>query len=166
MQNVHCLPQYQIDRKHVARSDSVNPALHFEACLSYCSRVGKCTVLQSAQYTTPRKQLLPVQHVNNLHYILHTAPTITADGNMLLMDALPNDPELLTILTKQKVDVTVSPGEDPAAGALGGVLSSLAFPLILFLGLLFLTRKSGDEEDGGGGMGGGGPGGMRNPSTY
>jgi cell division protease FtsH len=86
---------------------------------------------------------------------------------MVRMDALPNDPELLTILTKQKVDVTVSPGEDPAAGALGGVLSSLAFPLILFLGLLFLTRKSGDEEDGGGGgMGGGGPGGMGNPSTY
>jgi cell division protease FtsH len=86
---------------------------------------------------------------------------------MVRMDALPNDPELLTILTKQKVDVTVSPGEDPAAGALGGVLSSLAFPLILFLGLLFLTRKSGDEEDGGGGgMGGGGPGGMGNPSMY
>ena len=81
------------------------------------------------------------------------------------LDALPNDPELLSILTKHKVDVTVMPVADKAQGMVGGVLSSLAFPAILFLGLLFLTRRSGDEQGGGGGMGGfGGPGGMGNPS--
>ncbi|KAG5177322.1 metalloprotease [Tribonema minus] len=93
---------------------------------------------------------------------------VDTDGSRLRLDALPNDPELLTILTKHKVDVTVMPAADKTQGMMSGVVSSLAFPLILFLGLLFLTRRSGDEEGGGGGgdMGGGMGGGMGNPMDF
>eukprot|EP00611_Tribonema_gayanum_P022561 TRINITY_DN4549_c0_g1_i2.p1 TRINITY_DN4549_c0_g1~~TRINITY_DN4549_c0_g1_i2.p1 ORF type:complete len:568 (-),score=259.76 TRINITY_DN4549_c0_g1_i2:461-2164(-) len=60
------------------------------------------------------------------------------------------------------------PAADKTQGMMSGVVSSLAFPLILFLGLLFLTRRSGDEEGGGGGgdMGGGMGGGMGNPMDF
>ncbi|CAM9872434.1 unnamed protein product [Chrysoparadoxa australica] len=87
---------------------------------------------------------------------------VDTDGNRQRLDALPNDPELLTILTKHKVDVTVLPAQaDKARG--GSLIGSLLFPAILFGGLLFLTRRGQGEEgeDGGsgpmGGMGGGNP---------
>jgi cell division protease FtsH len=85
--------------------------------------------------------------------------TFSADGQQLLavdtdgvrhrLEAIPNDPELLTILTTHKVDVTVLP-EQTNKGA-GDFLQSLIFPALLFAGLFFLTRRGG----GGGGMPGG-----------
>merc|ERR1719356_1146094 len=90
--------------------------------------------------------------------------TFSADGTQLLgvdtegtrikMEALPNDPDLLTQLTTHKVDVTVLPSNE-AAGGLGDLAQSLILPAALFAGLFFLSRRSG------GGM----PGGMGGPGN-
>ena len=75
---------------------------------------------------------------------------------------LPNDPELVDILAKNGVDISVSEGEQQgnAASLLGNVL----FPIIAFAGLFFLFRRAQDGSGGAGGMpggmggmGGGGP---------
>mmetsp|Transcript_2465 Transcript_2465/g.5106 ORF Transcript_2465/g.5106 Transcript_2465/m.5106 type:complete len:669 (-) Transcript_2465:74-2080(-) len=88
--------------------------------------------------------------------------TFSADGTQLLgvdvdgvrvkIEALPNDPELLSSLTGHKVDVTVLPAQE--ASGLGELAQSLIFPAVLFAGLFFLSRR------GAGGAGGpmGGPG--------
>merc|ERR1719506_994788 len=74
-----------------------------------------------------------------------------------MIDALPNDPELLSMLTQHKVDVTVLPAQQ-ASGA-GELAQSLIFPAVLFGGLFFLSRRAGGggQPGPGGGMGGGGP---------
>jgi cell division protease FtsH len=79
---------------------------------------------------------------------------VDTDGTRLKLEALPNDPDLLTQLTSHKVDVTVLPANE-AAGGLGDLAQSLILPAALFAGLFFLSRRAG-----GGGMGGmgGGPG--------
>ncbi|KAL9190862.1 hypothetical protein ACHAXT_000568 [Thalassiosira profunda] len=78
---------------------------------------------------------------------------VDTDGTRVKLEALPNDPELLTQLTTHKVDVTVLPSNE-AAGGLGDLAQSLILPAALFAGLFFLSRRAG-----GGGMGGmGGPG--------
>jgi len=66
---------------------------------------------------------------------------------------LPNDPELVDILAKNGVDISVSEGEQQgnAASLLGNVL----FPVIAFAGLFFLFRRAQDGQGGGGGMPGG-----------
>jgi cell division protease FtsH len=75
---------------------------------------------------------------------------------------LPNDLELVDILAKNGVDISVSEGEQQgnAASLLGNVL----FPIIAFAGLFFLFRRAQDGSGGAGGMpggmggmGGGGP---------
>ena len=79
---------------------------------------------------------------------------VDTDGTRLKLEALPNDPDLLTQLTSHKVDVTVLPANE-AAGGLGDLAQSLILPAALFAGLFFLSRRAG----GGAGMGGmGGPG--------
>lgn len=83
---------------------------------------------------------------------------VDTDGVRLKIEALPNDPELLTELTSHKVDVTVLPTNE-AANGLGELAQSLVFPAILFAGLFFLSRRSG------GGMGGG-MGGPGNPMGF
>mmetsp|Transcript_28067 Transcript_28067/g.56040 ORF Transcript_28067/g.56040 Transcript_28067/m.56040 type:complete len:669 (+) Transcript_28067:36-2042(+) len=82
---------------------------------------------------------------------------IDTDGQRLKIDALPNDPELLSMLTQHKVDVTVLPAQQ-ASGA-GELAQSLIFPAVLFGGLFFLSRRAGGggQPGPGGGMGGGGP---------
>jgi len=78
---------------------------------------------------------------------------VDTDGTRIKLEALPNDPDLLTQLTTHKVDVTVLPSNE-AAGGLGELAQSLILPAALFAGLFFLSRRAG-----GGGMGGmGGPG--------
>mmetsp|Transcript_24050 Transcript_24050/g.40998 ORF Transcript_24050/g.40998 Transcript_24050/m.40998 type:complete len:679 (+) Transcript_24050:215-2251(+) len=79
---------------------------------------------------------------------------VDTDGTRLKLEALPNDPELLTQLTGHKVDVTVLPSNE-AAGGLGDLAQSLILPAALFAGLFFLSRRSG------GGM----PGGMGGPGN-
>ena len=51
---------------------------------------------------------------------------------------LPNDPELVDILAKNGVDISVSEGE--AQGNYVSLLGNLLFPLIAFGGLFFLFR--------------------------
>jgi len=75
------------------------------------------------------------------------------DGNRYKLDAVPNDPDMLNVLTKHKVDVTVLPAQQAAQG--GDLIRSLIFPAILFGGLFLLSRRGGE----GGGMPGMGPGG-------
>ena len=79
---------------------------------------------------------------------------VDTDGNRIKLEALPNDPDLLTQLTSHKVDVTVLPANE-AAGGLGDLAQSLILPAALFAGLFFLSRRSG------GGM----PGGMGGPGN-
>jgi cell division protease FtsH len=77
---------------------------------------------------------------------------VDTDGTRIKLEALPNDPDLLTQLTNHKVDVTVLPSNE-AAGGLGDLAQSLILPAALFAGLFFLSRRAG------GGMGPmGGPG--------
>eukprot|EP00640_Fibrocapsa_japonica_P000880 CAMPEP_0113935338 /NCGR_PEP_ID=MMETSP1339-20121228/2485_1 /TAXON_ID=94617 /ORGANISM="Fibrocapsa japonica" /LENGTH=714 /DNA_ID=CAMNT_0000937437 /DNA_START=192 /DNA_END=2336 /DNA_ORIENTATION=- /assembly_acc=CAM_ASM_000762 len=85
---------------------------------------------------------------------------IDTDGERITMDAIPNDPGLLSSLTKHKVDVTVlqdnkqlAGEEDDAFGAIGSFL----FPALLLTGLFVFLRR-GQGEDGGFGMGGMPPG--------
>jgi len=61
---------------------------------------------------------------------------VDTDGNRYKLDALPNDPTLLDTLSKHKVDVTVLPAQQAASGG-QSLLSSLAFPALLFGGLSF-----------------------------
>jgi cell division protease FtsH len=88
------------------------------------------------------------------------------DGSQLQLTAvdgrraavvLPNDPELVDILAKAGVDISVSEGEQQ--GNYVALLGNLLFPLVAFAGLFLLFRRAGGESGGGpmGGMGGGGP---------
>lgn len=70
---------------------------------------------------------------------------------------LPNDPELVDILAKNGVDISVSEGDQQ--GNLTSLFGNLLFPLIAFGGLFFLFRRAQGGEGGGGGFGGMGGGG-------
>ncbi|MEG3859745.1 ATP-dependent zinc metalloprotease FtsH3 [Microcoleus sp. herbarium12] len=61
------------------------------------------------------------------------------DGNKVIVN-LPNDPELINILTKNKVDISVLPQNDE--GFWVKALSSLFFPILLLVGLFFLVRRA------------------------
>ena len=71
---------------------------------------------------------------------------------------LPNDPELVDILAKNGVDISVSEGEQQ--GNFVGLLGNLLFPLVAFAGLFLLFRRSG------GGAGGGPMGPMGGPMDF
>mmetsp|Transcript_20661 Transcript_20661/g.57070 ORF Transcript_20661/g.57070 Transcript_20661/m.57070 type:complete len:673 (-) Transcript_20661:1167-3185(-) len=73
---------------------------------------------------------------------------VDTEGVRLAIEALPNDPDLLTQLTQHKVDVTVLPAAQE--NGLADLAGSLVFPAILFAGLFFLSRQGGA----GGPMGG------------
>lgn len=77
------------------------------------------------------------------------------DGRRALV-VLPNDPDLVDILAKAGVDISVSEGEQQ--GNFVALLGNLLFPLIAFAGLFLLFRRAGGDGQGGG-MGGpmGGP---------
>lgn len=67
---------------------------------------------------------------------------------------LPNDPELVDILAKYGVDISVAEGEQQ--GNFVALLGNLLFPLLAFAGLFLLFRRAGGNQ----GMGPmGGPGG-------
>jgi len=84
---------------------------------------------------------------------------VDVDGTRLKIEALPNDPSLLSQLTDHKVDVTVLPQQE--ASGLAELAQSLIFPAALFAGLFFLSRRAG-----GGGMGGGMGGGPGGPMGF
>mmetsp|Transcript_22377 Transcript_22377/g.32046 ORF Transcript_22377/g.32046 Transcript_22377/m.32046 type:complete len:687 (-) Transcript_22377:59-2119(-) len=86
---------------------------------------------------------------------------VDSDGVRLKIEALPNDPDLLTQLTTHKVEVTVLPAQE--ASGLGELAQSLILPALLFGGLFFLSRRAGGGAQGGGGMGGMGG---QNPMSF
>lgn len=69
------------------------------------------------------------------------------DGSQLQLTAvdgrratvvLPNDPDLVDILAKNGVDISVSEGDQQ--GNVAALIGNLLFPLIAFAGLFFLFR--------------------------
>jgi cell division protease FtsH len=88
------------------------------------------------------------------------------DGRRALV-VLPNDPDLVDILAKAGVDISVSEGEQQG-GNYVALLGNLLFPIIAFAGLFFLFRGAGGQggQGGPGGMGGGPFGGMGGPMEF
>lgn len=62
------------------------------------------------------------------------------DGSRILVN-LPNDPDLINILTKNNVDISVLPATDGNEFWIRAV-SSLFFPVLLLVGLFFLLRRA------------------------
>ena len=87
-----------------------------------------------------------------------SALQLTAVDGRRASVTLPNDPELVDILAKNGVDISVSEGDQQ--GNYASLFGNLLFPLLAFGGLFFLFRRAQGGEGGGGGfggMGGGGP---------
>ena len=61
-------------------------------------------------------------------------------GNNYVLVNLPNDPDLVNILTTSGVDISVLPQNDD--GFWFKALSSLFFPILLLVGLFFLLRRA------------------------
>ena len=64
--------------------------------------------------------------------------TVTASDGRRALVTLPNDPDLVNILAKNGVDITVSEGEQQSSFV--SLLGNLLFPLLAFGGLFFLFR--------------------------
>lgn len=62
------------------------------------------------------------------------------DGEGFVIVNLPNDPDLINILTKNGVDISVLPQTDDSFWF--KALSSLFFPVLLLVGLFFLLRRA------------------------
>jgi len=62
-----------------------------------------------------------------------------ADGTVVQVN-LPNDPDLIKILTQNNVDISVLPQNEE--GFWVRALSSLFFPILLLVGLFFLLRRA------------------------
>ncbi|MGB5635620.1 MAG: ATP-dependent zinc metalloprotease FtsH3 [Waterburya sp.] len=67
------------------------------------------------------------------------AQVIDREGTPVLVN-LPNDPQLIDILSDNGVDISVLPQGDE--GWLFKALSSLLFPILLLVGLFFLLRRA------------------------
>jgi len=80
---------------------------------------------------------------------------LTAVDGRRAVVMLPNDPELVDILAKNGVDISVSEGD--TQGSAVTLLGNLLFPLLAFAGLFLLFRRASGGQGGMGGMGGGGP---------
>ncbi len=62
-----------------------------------------------------------------------------ADGTVVQVN-LPNDPDLINILTQNNIDISVLPQNEE--GFWVRALSSLFFPILLLVGLFFLLRRA------------------------
>lgn len=69
-----------------------------------------------------------------------TAEFLNVDGGRGQVN-LFNDPNLLKVLQDNKIDISVIPQD--AGNPLFGVLSQLAFPIIVIAGLFFLSKRGG-----------------------
>lgn len=71
----------------------------------------------------------------------HTKAIVQAqNGNKILVNLPPNDPELIDILTDNGVNIEVLPQGDESFWL--KALSSLFFPVLLLVGLFFLLRRA------------------------
>lgn len=66
--------------------------------------------------------------------------TVTAQDGRQIQVNLPDDPQLIDILTENNVDISVQPENED--GFLFRALSSLFFPILLLVGLFFLLRRA------------------------
>ena len=66
--------------------------------------------------------------------------TATAQDGRQIQVNLPDDPQLIDILTENNVDISVQPENED--GFLFRALSSLFFPILLLVGLFFLLRRA------------------------
>jgi len=66
------------------------------------------------------------------------ALVIAPDGKQILVN-LPNDPQLISILSENGVDISVMPPNDDSVFR---VFSSLFLPVLLLVGLFFLLRRA------------------------
>ncbi|KGF73398.1 cell division protein FtsH [Neosynechococcus sphagnicola sy1] len=62
------------------------------------------------------------------------------DGSDVLVNLPPSDPDLINILTRNNVDISVLPQSDESFWL--RALSSLFFPVLLLVGLFFLLRRA------------------------
>jgi len=69
-----------------------------------------------------------------------TQAMVTAQDGSQYQVNLPNDPELISILTNNNVDIKVRPQSDD--GFWFRTLSGLFFPILLLVGLFFLLRRA------------------------
>jgi len=69
-----------------------------------------------------------------------TRALVTAENGDKILVNLPNDPDLLNILTNNNVDISVLPPSDD--GAWVRALSSLFIPILLVVGVFFLLRRA------------------------
>ena len=67
------------------------------------------------------------------------AKVTNPDGQQLLVN-LPNDPDLINILSENKVDISIQPPNDE--GIWFRVATSLFLPILLLVGLFFLLRRA------------------------
>jgi len=89
---------------------------------------------------------------------------LTAVDGRRAVVTLPNDPELVDILAKNGVDISVSEGDQQ--GSAVSVLGNLLFPLLAFGGLFLLFRRAQGGQGGAGGGGGFGGGGQGGPMDF
>nr|WP_199294933.1 MULTISPECIES: ATP-dependent zinc metalloprotease FtsH3 [unclassified Trichocoleus] len=69
-----------------------------------------------------------------------TRALVTAQSGDKVVVNLPNDPDLINILTSKNVDIAVLPQSDESFWF--RILSSLFFPILLLVGLFFLLRRA------------------------
>ncbi len=69
-----------------------------------------------------------------------TKALVTAENGEKILVNLPNDPDLLNILTRNNVDISVLPPSDD--GVWIRALSSLFIPILLVVGVFFLLRRA------------------------
>jgi len=129
---------------------------HQQLSFSVATSQGK-TLVCLLPFSSPT---LTDQLTHQLTHRLTPPPTPTqqltaVDGRRATV-TLPNDPDLVDILAKNGVDISVSEGDQQ--GNYVSLLGNILFPLIAFGGLFFLFRRSQGGQGGGGPMGGmGGP---------
>jgi len=142
--------------------DGAPPPLPETAVTTTTTQAAEAPVIQRSQYgpTDVRySDFLKLVDSDRIEKVTFSADGtqllgVDADGTRLKIEALPNDPQLLTQLTSHKVDVTVLPQQQ--SSGLGDLVQSLIFPAALFAGLFFLSRGAGGQGGGQlpGGMGG------------
>ena len=69
-----------------------------------------------------------------------TKALVTSENGEKILVNLPNDPDLLNILTRNNVDISVLPPSDD--GVWVRALSSLFIPILLVVGVFFLLRRA------------------------
>lgn len=125
------------------------PAVPWLAVTRLCPRAALGTALVKRFYTWPRsKQTARAQFSQTV--LLSPVPCaflqLTAIDGRRATVVLPNDPDLVDILAKNGVDISVSEGDQQ--GNYVALLGNILFPLIAFGGLFFLFRRAQVRREG------------------